>query len=264
MTEEPIPRLYGFWLSPYMSLVANVLTEAGVEFAYERVSTLTGENRNDAYQTLNPIGKVPTFVDADGTVVTESLSICRYLSRCYPQARAIYPVNDPKACAKIDAISDFLTFHIIGPYFNWFIVTGHFPIAWGLKTENESKIFGLWSIFLVLGELQRLLDSSNLDPYFCGTQPTLPDYQLFYLLEHGRVLSELYNLPELNFLNDNDTLGMFYDAMAARPSTRQILQSRAVEFAQNSRELLTEMKPAYEGMLTGARGILSNMFGHPV
>lgn len=107
MEDDLPPTLYGFWFSPYMSLVANVLIEAGIKFNYQRVSTLNGESHTDEYQKLNPIGKVPTFVDADGCVVTESLAICRYISRCYPQARNIYPVDSPKLCSKIDSVSDF-------------------------------------------------------------------------------------------------------------------------------------------------------------
>lgn len=157
-----------------------------------------------------------------------------------------------------------MSFHIVGPYFNWFVVSGHFPIAWGLKTAVESKIFGDWSVFMIDGDLQRLLASHPFDPYFFGSRPTLPDYQLFYLLEHGRVISSIYNLPELNFLNGNAKLSAFYNAMANRPATQQVLQCRASEFEQNSKELLVEMKPAYQDMLVGARSVLSEMFDHEV
>jgi len=262
--KAPLPKLYGFWLSPFMSLVAHMLTEAGIAYEYVRVSTLSGGNHTEDYQALNPIMKVPTFVDTDGTVVTESAAICRYIAKRYTQARAIYPSDDPVVCARIDAKSDFLTFHVWGPYFNWFVVSGHFPIAWDLRTEEESRIFALWSIFLVKGEMQRFLSASNFSPFLFGANPTLPDLQLLHLLEHGRILSQLYNQPELDFMDGDDTLTAFYEAMAARPSTAQILAAREKEFDVNSHELLNEMKPAHKDMLTNAKAILSEMFGHPV
>ena len=33
--------LYGFWLSPFMSLVAQMLKESGLDFRYERVSAVS-------------------------------------------------------------------------------------------------------------------------------------------------------------------------------------------------------------------------------
>ena len=36
VSEVADRTLYGFWLSPYMSLVAHVLTEAGLEYRYQR------------------------------------------------------------------------------------------------------------------------------------------------------------------------------------------------------------------------------------
>ena len=39
--------LYGFWLSPYMSLVAHVLKESNIAFRYERVSPFVGGTHTD-------------------------------------------------------------------------------------------------------------------------------------------------------------------------------------------------------------------------
>lgn len=265
MAEElKRPILYGFWLSPYTSLVANILVEAEIDYGFTRVSTLSRENQADSYLEVSRYGKVPTLVDVDGTAVSESSAICRCLARRHPQVRDIYPTDNPKACASVDAISDFLSFHIIGPYFNWFVVSGHFPIAWGLRTNSESRIYGQWSRFLVQGELERLLSRERLSPYFCGSQPTLPDFQLFYMLEHGRVLADLYRLPELDLRDSNATLETFYWDMTSRASTAEILGRRANFFATDARELLTEMKPAHEDMLTSARLALAEMFGHQV
>ena len=89
-------------------------------------------------------------------------------------------------------------------------------------------------MFLLHGELRRLLEATPPSPFLCGQQPTLPDFQLFYLLEHGRVLADLYDQPTLSFLNGNDqpVLVPFYDRMASRSSTRQVLASRKAEFEQ--------------------------------
>ena len=262
--KQALPKLYGFWLSPYMSMVANVLHEVGISYQYVRVSTLSGGNHTDSYRAINPNMKVPAFVDTDGTVVTESLAICRYIARRYPQARQLYPVDDAAACAAVDAKTDFLAFHVGGPYFNWFVVSGHFPIAWGLQTQPESTTYAQWSAFLVLGEMQRFVDCTDFAPFVCGATPTVADFQLFYMLEHGRTLSRLYQQPELDLLAGNTTLATFYDEMAARDSTTEVLQARADEAQLNSHELMNDMQPAYQDMLDGAKVALAEMFGHPV
>ncbi len=257
-------KLYGFWMSPFMSLVADVLRGADIEFEYHRVSTLVRENDADAYRAISTFGKVPALVDSDGTAVVESSAICRYLARRYPAAQPVYPCNDAQLCARVDAASDFLSTHVSGPYFNWFVVCGHFPIAWDLDTAAESNTFGQWSTFLVGGELGRLLDQQPLTPYFTGNRPRLPDYQLFYLLEHGRVLSDLYALPQLNLLHGREDLQHFYTVMAARPTTTWVLEQRENEHEQNAHELLAGMKPAHADMLRHARVMLAELFGHDV
>ena len=37
--------LYGFWISPYMALVAHILKESNIPFRYERVSPYVGALR---------------------------------------------------------------------------------------------------------------------------------------------------------------------------------------------------------------------------
>jgi glutathione S-transferase len=74
-----------------MSLVAHFLKEADMVFSYERVSPFIGDTVAESHRSRNPLGKVPTLIDADGTIISESHAICRYLSRTYPEARRLYP-----------------------------------------------------------------------------------------------------------------------------------------------------------------------------
>ena len=88
MSVQAKPLLYGFWLSPYMSMVAHFMTEAGLEYEYVRVSPYTGSTHAEEHKTRNPLGKVPSLVEPDGTTVSESQAICRYLARTHPAAAA--------------------------------------------------------------------------------------------------------------------------------------------------------------------------------
>lgn len=262
--KTPERILYGFWLSPYMSLVAHVLKESGIPFRYERVSAFLGATHSDQHKSRNPLGKIPSFADSNGLVVSESQAICRYLARTYPQARDFYPCDDPILCARVDMVNDFLTFSISGPFFNWFVVSGYYPQAFRIGTEMESGIYNNWSAIMIKPALARLIGSSAMEPFLMGSSPCLPDFHLFHILELGKTFSRMFNLPMLNLLEGNEALQKFYDAMAGRSSTREILAEQAGELEMTQREIFEEFGKAYEPMLRGAKPMLSALFGHDV
>ena len=72
--------LYGFWLSPYMSQVAHMLSETGLPYRYERVSPFQGSTLTPEHIERNPLGKIPTLTDVNGVdiwKVTQSVVISR-------------------------------------------------------------------------------------------------------------------------------------------------------------------------------------------
>lgn len=256
--------LYGFWLSPFMSLVAQMLKESGLDFRYERVSPYVGGTIADQHRTRNPLGKIPTLKDINGVFISESQAICRYLARTYPAAARFYPCDDPLRCAEVDALNDFITFSISGPFFNWFVVSGYYPKAFGVKTEQESQIFSTWSMLMIRSALARLRSSARAQPFVLGREPYLPDFHLFHILELGRTFSALFDIPFMNLVEGDESLRKFYDAMAARSSTKVILAAQAQEFPLTRHELFEDFGPAYDEMLKPARVALRAMFGHEV
>lgn len=256
--------LYGAWVSPYFSLVAQVLREADLEFGCERVSPFTGENRGEANNARNPLGKIPSLQDSSGIMVSESLAICRYLARTCPSARVFYPTEDAARCARVDTLADYINFSVGGPFFTWFVVGAHFPLAWRLDTAEESRVFGQWSAMLTAGELRRLLDAYAPDPFLLGSMPTLADFQLFYILEHGRMLHRLVDDANYNLMSIDPRLGAFYEAVAERPATQWVLAEREAEFELSRREYFEEMEAGFRPMLDGLRPFLEALFGHPV
>lgn len=256
--------LYGFWLSPYMSMVAQMLKESGLEFRYERVSPYVGGTVAEQHRAKNPLGKIPTLADANGAVISESQAICRYLARNYPTASPYYPCGDPLRCAEVDELNDFIAFSISGPFASWFTVSGYFPNAFGAKTEHESRIFSAWSMLLIRGALTRLGSTARWRPFLLGQAPYLADFQLFHILELSRTFSALFDIPTMNLLDGDERLQGFYDAMAARPATQEILAAQAQEFPASKQELFKDFGAAYDKMLQPGRKLLSAMFGHDV
>jgi glutathione S-transferase len=256
--------LYGFWLSPYVSLVAQVLEEAGLDYHYERVSPFVGDTWSDAHKLRNPLGKVPGLREPDGTVLYESQAICRFLARRYEGVRRFYPCDDEVGCARVDGLADFVTFSISGPFFNWFVVGAYYPRAFHLKLETEAEIFSKFSLVMISGSLDRLVDAAEMTPFLLGAEPSLPDFHLFHVLELGSTFAKLFDMPMIDLLGGNPALREFHGAMAARPASRRILDRQRAEYATTRQEILEEFGRAAEPLLKQGRAGLRALFGHEV
>lgn len=66
------------------SLAAHIVLEEGGEpYEAKPVNLAQGEQRTEAYLSINPQGRVPVLVLDNGTVVTENTSILPYLGKRY-------------------------------------------------------------------------------------------------------------------------------------------------------------------------------------
>jgi glutathione S-transferase len=57
----------------------------GIALPTQTVSIRDGEHRSEAYLAINPLGQTPALELDDGTVITESIAICRYFEAWYPE-----------------------------------------------------------------------------------------------------------------------------------------------------------------------------------
>ncbi|MBB6424329.1 glutathione S-transferase family protein [Sphingopyxis sp. JAI128] len=60
--------------------------EKGIDLPSETISIVAGEQKTPAYLAINPRGQTPALRLDDGSVLTESVAICRYLEALYPDA----------------------------------------------------------------------------------------------------------------------------------------------------------------------------------
>ena len=78
-------QLYDFAMAPNARRVRIFLAEKGIEIEKVNVDLGSREQLRDAYRAVNPRLAVPALVLDDGTVLTESVAICRYLEELHPQ-----------------------------------------------------------------------------------------------------------------------------------------------------------------------------------
>lgn len=60
------------------------MAEKGIKIATEQVDLGALQQRTPAYSAINPMQRVPALVLDDGTVIAESIAICRYFEAVQP------------------------------------------------------------------------------------------------------------------------------------------------------------------------------------
>jgi glutathione S-transferase len=77
-------KLYDGGRAPNPRRVRIFLAEKGIQVPTEQVDLGKLQQRTDAYTALNPMQRVPALVLDDGTVIAESIAICRYFEALQP------------------------------------------------------------------------------------------------------------------------------------------------------------------------------------
>ena len=77
-------KLYDGGRAPNPRRVRVFLAEKGISLPIEPVDLGALQQKSPAYAAVNPLQRVPALVLDDGTVLTESIAICRYFEEVQP------------------------------------------------------------------------------------------------------------------------------------------------------------------------------------
>jgi glutathione S-transferase len=78
-------KLYDGGRAPSPRRVRVFLAEKGITVPLEPVDLGALAQKSPAYSAVNPLQRVPALVLDDGTVITESIAICRYFEALNPE-----------------------------------------------------------------------------------------------------------------------------------------------------------------------------------
>jgi glutathione S-transferase len=78
-------KLYDGGRAPNPRRVRVFLAEKGIKIPTEQVDLGALQQKSDAYTAVNPLQRVPALVLDDGTVIAESIAICRYFEALNPE-----------------------------------------------------------------------------------------------------------------------------------------------------------------------------------
>src|SRR5260370_22017612 len=77
-------KLYDGGRAPNPRRARVFLAEKGIKVPLQQVDLGALEHMSAAYAVINPLKRVPALVLDDGTVITESIAICRYFEALQP------------------------------------------------------------------------------------------------------------------------------------------------------------------------------------
>jgi glutathione S-transferase len=77
-------KLYDSGRAPNPRRTRIFLAEKGITVPTEQVDMMKGAHKTPEYTAINPLQRMPALVLDDGTVITESIAICRYFEALQP------------------------------------------------------------------------------------------------------------------------------------------------------------------------------------
>jgi glutathione S-transferase len=77
-------KLYDSRLAPNPRRTRIFLAEKGITIPTEQVDMMAMQHRTPEYTAINPLQRMPSLILDDGTIITESIAICRYFEMLHP------------------------------------------------------------------------------------------------------------------------------------------------------------------------------------
>jgi glutathione S-transferase len=78
-------KLYDSKFAPNPRRARIFLAEKGISLPTEQIDIAARQHKTPEYAAINPLQRMPALVLDDGTIITESIAICRYFEMLYPE-----------------------------------------------------------------------------------------------------------------------------------------------------------------------------------
>jgi len=106
-------KLYDGGRAPNPRRVKIFLAEKGLSVPLEQVDLGKLAQKSPEYTAINPVQRVPALQLDDGTIITESIAICRYFETLHPEPPLFG--RGAKQAATIEMWERRVEFHLLGP-----------------------------------------------------------------------------------------------------------------------------------------------------
>lgn len=201
-------RLYHSAFAPNARRVRMFLAEKGIEITLVPVDLAKMEQRGDDFSAKNPFQIVPALELDDGSVITESIAICRYLEELHPEP-ALFGTN-PRERAEVEMWQRLAEFQLLLP------IAMTFRHTHPAMREMENPQIGDWAEVnraRALTSMRRFDKALASRRHLAGDRFSVADITGGIALDFTK-LARIAIPPELTHLN------RWRDEIAARPSAR--------------------------------------------
>ena len=198
-------KLYSNRYAPSPRRVRMFAAEKGLSLDIVEVDIRANETQGHDFLAVNPRGEVPVLELDDGSLLTESLAICRHLECLYPEPN-LWGITQLEQ-AEINSMVDRLMFRLYIPVAQAF---RHGHSFWAGRVEQVPAYaqVATQSAIKELHSLDSMLDGR---PYLCAERFTAADIVGFTTTDFAKVIGLR---PEPHQVN----LRRWLDIISARPS----------------------------------------------
>lgn len=208
-------KLYSMKAAPNPRRVRMFLAEKNIDVPTVEIDIRARENLNPAYLAINPRGVVPALLLDDGTVIDESVAICRYFEELQPEPNLMG--RDAKEKAVIESWQRHMEFD--GLFSVALVFRNAVP---HFKDRAHPGVIGQVAQLPELAERGRTMTAHFLDTlerqlatnaYIAGDRFTIADITAFCALDMAKWV-------KLFPTDSHPHIQRWHDKIAARPSTQ--------------------------------------------
>ena len=208
-------KLYDFGPAANSKRVRIFLAEKGVELPIVELNVRDDAQFKEPFTTMNPFHCVPFLELDNGTVIAESISICRYLEELHPEP-SLFGADAPER-AKIDMWNRRVELDGFMPILHAVrnsVPTFKGKVVPGTRTDLEQLpamvTRGKEMLDIFLARLEPQLKSS---PFIAGANISIADITCYFVIN-------MANTVELDVESKYPNIFRWHHEFSARPSTQ--------------------------------------------
>ena len=202
-------KLYTTTLAPNPRRVRIFMEEKGIEIPVQEISIMEGEHKQEEYKKISPSSKVPALELDDGTVITESMAICRYLELLHPEP-ALFGSSKVEQ-AKIEMESRRIELELMLPIASAFRHTH--PAAAALENPQIEE-YGIAQRENAINRLSLLDEELGEQKFIAGDDYSVADITALCAIDFG-------GLAQIEVPSSLVNLSRWLENMRSRPSSAQ-------------------------------------------
>ncbi|HEY2524476.1 MAG TPA: glutathione S-transferase [Candidatus Binataceae bacterium] len=200
-------KLYEYKMAPNPRRVRIFLAEKGIQVPDEQIDLAKAQNHGAEFLKINPFGGVPVLQLDDGTMLAETVAICRYFEEIHPEPHLMG--LDARDKALVEMWQRRMELYLFAMTSGAFRNTSDFfkgripqvPEYGEVCRQAAEKMFGTVDGFLANSK------------FIAGERYTIADITALVAIDFAR-------LVKLRIAPEQKNLARWYEAVSSRPSAK--------------------------------------------